>query len=137
MNTSKEILTKAREILAERGVNRDGWFIDSDACKVCILGSVYLAAGGKIKRETYTESQWDASTDTDVVVEKSEVNIGGYNYTEAGEATWIIEKVLKDDPRATSRFAWTSQVSVPHFNDTSTSDDEVLAVLDRAIAIAE
>lgn len=130
--TVKDTLVRTREILIERGVNRDGWFIDGDQCKVCIMGGVYLAAGGRVQVEEYEDLEWSEDVQDYVRTSQEQIEIVGYDRREVEAAREEISQAIS--PMYGQRGYGQSIV---RFNDTSTSDDEVIAVLDRAIASVE
>lgn len=112
----KETLTKARGVLIERGVNRDGNFVNSkNGCQVCALGAVKLAMGAEI--QSYTLN--DGSLEYDIVFTGP--------YSEFREAREVLENAIPE-----GEINW-----VPDYNDMSESDAQVLEIFDRAIASLE
>lgn len=112
-----EILTKAKEILIERGVNRDGGFVNAETgCSVCALGAVKLAAGGEVK--DYNEGEGDPDFDITLAP--------GVGWLEYSHAQRVLNSAL---PRPDD---W-----VPRFNDRSTDDQQVIDLFDRAIELAK
>ena len=128
--TVKETLTKARDILAERGVNRNGWFVDPESCKVCAYGAVYLALGGKVTINEYTELEFDPETGYDVPVTVKDSDIGGYDWRAVEPVRKALNWALDDLGLHTP--AWGHGI-VTSYNDLTTSDDQVLALFDHAI----
>lgn len=130
----KEILIKARHILAERGVTRDGWFIDRDeGCKVCAVGALYLAAGGRVEGgdrnlsyfdETVGEERLCIFPDFDIVLIEADMSL-------AEEAEGVLQKALS---LVSSDRVYAGMKNVRQFSDRSQSDEEVLALFDLAIA---
>lgn len=114
----KEALTKAKEILVERGVNRDGYFVnEKTGCEVCALGAVHLALGGEVRLvEPDDERAPYFVIDT--------ANVRG-----STEVRRALEQVIPVESEDGIRW-------VPQFNDTSETDQEVFDLFDRAIAAA-
>lgn len=110
----KETLVKAREILIERGVNRDGHYVNQqNGCQVCALGAVRLASGGEIT---------GASTVT-----------GFHISAPYGDDYYDAQSALEDFVYAnTDDFSdWDD---VPSFNDFTKEDAEVIGLFDKVIA---
>jgi hypothetical protein len=131
--TAAGILTKARDILIERGVERGGWFINEDTeCQVCSMGAIYLAAGGEVVVSTYMDSEWDEETSEYIgEVERKSVSIGGYTSDAAmSQATDILTQTTRADHPEVEYF------TVPLWNDRTTTDAEVIEAFNKAIAAA-
>lgn len=107
--STKDILVKAREEIVRRGVNRDGWYVekyntDTESCKVCAMGALFLAMGATIRPDaTFDYEDWDTT-----------------DYSDAFGAM--------DD--AVIELGWRS---VTMYNDSSASDEQVLDLFDKAI----
>lgn len=127
----KQTLTKARDILIERGVTRGGWFVDNEGCSVCSMGAIWLAAGGEVVIKEYTEYEYDPELDEDVEVPAKDVYIEGQSADLVDEATIALREVISEIPRTNSFY------SIPLWNDGTKTDAEVIEAFNRAIALAD
>lgn len=129
--STKDILTKARDILIERGIERGGWYINTDECQVCSMGAIYLAAGGRVESHTYTSFEYDPELGQDVEVDAKDVTISGFDALAVKYAEDVLNSVIY--PVSSSDVF----NSVPLWNDRTKTDAEVIEAFDRAIALAD
>ncbi len=128
----KDTLVKAREILVERGVTREGGYVSQDGCKVCALGAVQLALGGEI-----VIVDEHSARIVNAQGENPENELSSYFYEDglySRAARKLNDAMIQFQADRNDDFPYGD---ITDFNDVSESDDEVLEVFDRAIKLAE
>lgn len=113
--TVKETLIKARDIIIERGVNRDGHYVNRmDGQCVCTIGSLQLATGATV--EVDRSQYW--------LVWSGGADVKSY------DAAWELLRQVFDEVVGTGP-------SLTYWNDEVATDEEIIALFDKAIARAE
>jgi hypothetical protein len=103
----KETLIKTKTVLRERGINRNGDYINDETGCLCIIGALYVATGAELV--------------------EGPVRFGIKFHTRDSEAFSEAHDFLYE----------VADGGVTTFNDNSESDDEIYDFLDKVIARAE
>lgn len=125
---TKEILTKAADLIEERGLYKGGWYVDDEGQCLCTIGALRAAGGGEIVDRHARQGarmQFDVSFPEDPAT-----------FTAMTDAEKLLLKRLTDKgalPFALPDESWVKD-SVPSWNDFKASQEEVVALLRETAA---